>query len=269
MTTNKLIHAKQNIGRIYPGTIDIKSPDVCGAQNNVFFVHTKYGNFVVKFSYQDLARKNMVVSNLLAELDIPAPRIHIGHIDGQWYETYPLIPGQTLHQAIGNGLARNQISQVYNDIMVYFRNMDSIPARTLDNQACRHAHQVAQYNIRNTNGGGAAKIFSSLVRLLNVGKQQDMGVYHCDITPKNVLVTENGDFRAFLDLDSVALCNRNFAFSAMAAKYEQLGMQVQYLYDINDALSWRPVDRTRINTMLRLNQFGKYLLWHGKKLCGR
>ena len=269
MKTDIIKHVKPGICKIYSGVIDIECPPVCGAQNNVFFVRTEDGNFVVKFNYPELATKNMKVANLLAERDIPAPQIHVGRINGQWYETYPHIPGLTLHQAIQNGLSKHVIEQVYNDIMVHFSNMDTISVSSLDDQACKYAHQVAAYNIRNANGGVAAKIFSTIVRLLNRGNPGDIGIYHFDITPKNVLVTPDGRFLAFLDMDGVALCNRNFALGALASKYEMLGMQSHYLYEINDAMSRHSADRNRANKMVRLNQIGKNILWRLGKLRSR
>ncbi len=261
--------SKKYICKIYSGVTHIERPEVSGSQNNVFFVDTNDGRFVVKFNYQPLVMKNMVVSRLFEERGIPAPKIHVGNIDGQWYETYPMVQGQTLHQAIGKGMTRSCIKQAYNDILIYFSQMDGIPATALKDQQCRYVHQVAEYNIRNANGGAVAKIFTPLVRMLNAGREKDIGIYHFDITPKNVIVSERGEFQTFIDLDSVALCNRNFALGALAAKYQMLGMSTKYLYDINDALSDRHADRGRINAMLRLNNMGKCLLWHFAQLRGK
>lgn len=255
----------QEVYDIYDNTRYIEYPPICGTLKNVFVVHTLADRFVVKFNHTDLVAKNQKASQILFEHNIPAPLIRTGCIKDAHYETYRLIPGYTLHQAIIRGMSRMQIRQVYKDIVTYFCEMDAIPVDALNDVKCANAYQVAQYNIRDTNGGAKAHFFSQMVRMLNLGHSRNIGVYHFDISPKNVLVSDKGQFIAFLDLDGVALCNRNFAFGTMAARYKQLGLDPEYLYNINDSISTHKINRSQVNLILHTNNIMKKLLWHCRK----
>ncbi|MDE6570981.1 MAG: aminoglycoside phosphotransferase family protein [Alphaproteobacteria bacterium] len=268
MADNIHDYYKRCIYQIHSGIIRIRRPNITGAQNNVFFVETRDEQFVVKFNVEDLVTKNLGASQLYARHDIPVPELHIGHVRGQWYETYPCIPGTTLFEAIGHGMPASRIRRIYGRVIREFAKMDEISPRALARYRCKYAHQVTLYHVRNSNSATLATIADPIVRGLNMGHERNMGVYHLDITPKNIVV-DDFDNITFLDMDSVAICNRNFALGAVATKYQGLGLDVQELYDMCDKTLLTPINRGRISAMANINNFGKWLLWRTAQMKKR
>ena len=251
---------------IYHNVTHIEAPTIPGMQNNVLFVENADGRHVVKFTDNwQLVQKNRLASTVYADYGIPCPRLRVGEVDGVCYETYQIIPGITLFEAVGRGMAPERIRAVYSDVIKYFARMDNVPLNPVAKCAAAPAHQVALYNIRTANGALAAALVAPLVYVLNRGAAQDMGIYHFDITPKNIIVSPDGRFESFVDMDSVVLCNRNFALGGLAIKYRRLGFDLNELYDMCEAASGRAVNRTLVSAMAELNNVGKYILWRSAK----
>ncbi len=264
MITNNISKDKiRVIYKIFSGITNIESPVITGAQHNVFFVTNHDGQFVVKFNWRQLAEKNMAAQRLMLRHGVTVPDLHIGNIAGQWYEAYRVVPGITLHEAIGRGMNHDKINDVYADVLTQFARMDKVPTDSLRDMSCGRFHRVAKYNILSANGPVLAALFAPLVQLLNAGARSDMGVYHCDMTPKNIIVSDAGNFQALVDIDSIAVGHRDFALGALAIKYQRLGdeFSLDALYDMCDEISGRPVSRDRVNAMAKLNNMGKFLLW--------
>ena len=97
--------------------------------------------------------------------------------------------------------------------------------------------------------------------MANYGNPKDIAIFHSDITPKNTVVSTDGHLVGFLDLDSAAISNINYAFGTMAAKYQQLGFNISELYDYFEGISDTKLNRTRINALANINNIAKKMLW--------
>lgn len=260
MADNIQDYYKQCIYRIHSNIIDIRAPVIAGSQNTVFFVETPWEKFVVKFNDEELIRKNLGAARLFARNDIPVPELHIGSVRNQWYETYPILNGDTLYEKIGNGMPEHRIKRIYNQIINNFAKMDEISPRALAPYECKYVHQMAGHHIKNSNGKLLAAVFKPMVWALNAGRERNMGVFHSDITPKNIVVDDRDNI-TFLDMDSIVICNRNFALGALATKYQSLGLDITELFDLCDKKLSTPINRGRVAAMANINNLGKYLLW--------
>jgi len=263
MTKNVPEFYKKAIFHAFNGIIDIRYPSVCGAQNNLFFVKTNTGDYVAKISSYDIITKNCAVSRMFKAHNIPVPDIKIAQYGGKWIESYPLIPGKTLFERIRGGMSEKLVRLAYEDILTYFAAMERIPTTQFVTSAkSRQIHDMAYENIKNTNGRVMASVMRPLVYMLNSGRARNTGLYHVDITPKNVIVDEKGHMVSFLDLDGITLCNRHFAFAVLADKWTELGFNCKELFEQYEYISGRPLNRTRIMSMLNAIHFGKYLMYH-------
>ena len=75
------------------------------------------------------------------------------------------------------------------------------------------------------------------------------------------MVSNDGILVGFVDLDSVAIANLNYIFSAMAAKYQQMGFDISELCDYFEKISNKKLNRTRISTIANANSFAQKMLW--------
>lgn len=259
----KILRSFSAIRSVIPYAYSIAQPDVPGSLRSVFIVKSVDGSFVCKFNHRELAVKNAVAGNSLRIRGITAPNIGIYNYNNYWMEVYPMIPGKTLYEYIGDGLSDEQIKHVYKNIVDVFAKMDSIDVSVLRDTQYKYSYQVAKTNISDANNATFGSLFAGAVRLMNNGTAGDIGVYHCGITPKNVLLDDNGNFKALIDLDEVAIADKNYAFAMMAAKYQKMGYNITDLIDYYENQTGRALNHKKIRTITDITNMGKHILWRG------
>jgi hypothetical protein len=241
-------------------------PVVIGAQNNVLIAETPSGQKVFKFGAPGLVEKNAAVSQLYNIRKIPVPHVTAHKVGGVCFEKSDKVSGITLFEAIQNGMSREKIKQVYEDILVEFDKMSHILPAYLNKNLICNVHDIAMLNVSNTNNSVLGKLCMALVYIMNIGHKQDLAIFHSDITPKNIIVSDDYKFKYFIDLDNVCVCNKNYAFSIMAAKYKELGFDVNELMNKYHQISHNRLPANKINRRVTLAAFVKRLLWqHANK----
>lgn len=249
-----------------PDATNIMPPVVIGAQNNVLIAETPSGQKVFKFGAPGLVEKNAAVSQLYNIRGIPVPHVTAHKVGGVCFEKSDKVAGITLFEAIQNGMSREKIRQVYEDILVEFDKMSHIWPAHLNNNLTRNVHEITMLNVSNTNSPVLGKLCMAFVYIMNIGRKQDQAVFHSDITPKNIIVSPDGKFKCFIDLDSVCICNKNYAFGIMAAKYQELGFDVNELMNKYHQISHNRLPANKINRRVALATSVKRLLWqHANK----
>lgn len=251
-----------DIQSIIPFAHDIRKPNVRGSLGSVFIVDSIGGSFVCKFNHHDMAIKNSTVSHSFANKGIPTPNISAIKVKNHWVEIYPLIPGKTLYEHIHAGMPGSKVKDTYLSIVNYFAKMDSISPNILTDMRIKRTHQVARINISDTNNAIFGHLFSQAVKNMNNYDERHIGVYHCGLTPKNVILDDKGNLSGFVDMDEVAIADRNYAFGMMAAKYKQFGYNPMDLVSYYEEISGNVLNRKKIKTITDLTNFGKSLLWH-------
>ena len=259
---SQLFHIRENIIKsIYPNATDIQTPVISGAQDNVLMANLNGIDTVFKFSDAELSKKNVAVCKLYATRGIPVPDISANYANGVCFEQYTKIAGKTLFEAIKDGMPPEQIKQVYHEILIHFEKMSHISPTYI----CKHfkskVHEIAQINVSISNNKLLAKICILIVYLMNVGKKSDVGLYHSDITPKNVVVSDDGHLRGFIDVDNICICTKNHAFGMMAAKYDELGFDINELMTDYYKLSSEHLPVNNIASRVKVANIGKKLLW--------
>ena len=240
----------------------IKSPSVPGAGKNVYIAGDNNGDeFVFKLLPYSLAHKNVTVSKLVGNNIVQTPNNRLLGHNGYTFESYPIIPGNTMYEMIRAGkMTDTQIHATYRQLMAIQYQMSCLPTdriKTVPNIKC---HQIAAQNTATSNGKLSGTIIRAVVRTLN-GAPGGHGLYHFDLTPKNVIINQGHNIVAIIDMDSVGICDKNFAIAMMVAKYAQMGYQISELLDYYQDLSHQSLQRGRINRMVELTNMGKTLLW--------
>ena len=254
------------IRSVIPYAFDITQPKIPGSLRSVFVAHSADGDFICKFNHRNLAVKNAIVANAMSQCGIKVPNISVHNYKDKWFEVYPIIPGKTLYENIGAGMPRDQVESVYADIVRAFAKMDIISPNILADVKCKHSYQVAKINITDANNAVFAFVFSGAVRYMNQTSPENRGIYHCGITPKNIILDENGKFSGLVDMDEVAIADKNYAFGMMAAKYQQLGQNPENLINQYEMQTGRKLDRQKIKIISDMTNMGKAILWRTNHL---
>ena len=251
---------KNAIQALYPEAWEFSVPKNEGSQNNVIFAIVGNKRLVFKFGDKKLVKKNEAVSKLYRMRGIPVPQITARCKNGLHFEEYEKIQGISLFEAINRGtMSPEQIKQVYRDVIVCFEKMNNVHPTYVNSNLTSAVHEVEKINIANVNGKLAGSIFKCLIYLLNVG--HDKALYHSGITPKNIIVDKDGKFESFIDVDSVNVCSKEYAFQMMATKYHELGFDISdlvvfYRNTTHDLLKEKSIQRK-----IKLLASGKKLLW--------
>lgn len=154
------------IRSIRPDAYNIVTPKVLGGVNTVFISDTANGKFVFRFSSEEAAKRNEVVSSILIDHEIPVPSITAHHFKDIYFEVYP---------------------------------------------------------------------------------------YQLDIYSKNVLVDDNDNFSAILDLDSIAPNYETSALTRMAHDSKELGYKFNRVYKIYAGLHENQLTKFRINCQMMVH----------------
>lgn len=254
MNDTKFQMYKDAVLAIYPNANGFCTPTNPGTQNNVLYANVDGRETVFKFSSKALVEKNEAISKLYTMRKIPVPQIVARSKNGLYFEEYPKIQGTPLSEA---NLSKKQIKRVYRDILHYFERMTRVHPAYLNSNFLSAIHDIAKINAANTQGNTVANLFKVFIYFLNLGGQKS--IYHSDIIPKNIIVDKNGNFASFIDMDSVTVCSKEYAFAMMGTKYQEMGFDLSELVD-----KYKTVynDSINKNTVLR----HAHLLSGGKKI---
>lgn len=251
---------KNAIQALYPDAWNFSVPKNEGSQNSVVYAIVGDKNMVFKFGDKKLVKKNEAVSKLYRMRGIPVPQITARCKNGLHFEEYEKIHGISLFEAINRGtMSPEQIKQVYRDVIVCFEKMNNVHPTYVNSNLTSAVHEVEKINIANVNGKLVGNIFKYLIYLLNIGR--DKALYHSGITPKNIIVDKNGKFSSFIDIDSVNVCSKEYAFQMMATKYQELGFDISDLITYYRNTTHDLLQEKSIQRKMNLLASGKKLLW--------
>ena len=247
--------------------VEIRMPEIRGSLDNVLIAETDKEQFIFKFGNDETVRKNAKISRIYRNVyKIPVPTITAHADNGLFFEKYPLMQGQTLHQAINKQqITPNQIQQIYREILVEFAKMTHVHPIQLNSNPQFKFHNFAREHTARANNETLANIFMLFAYVANMGKSNDTAIIHSDLSPKNTIITDDGHLAGFVDLDSAVICNKNYAFCAMASWYKNLGFDIKELMDYYEEMTGDKLSRSRIQGMVGLNNFGKKMLWQHKQ----
>lgn len=242
---------------------NLRIPAVRGSLNSVIIAKSGSDNseFVYKHNHPKMAVKNAIVAQMLNARGITAPKITVCTYGTHCFEKYPIISGKTLYEHINSGMPNNKIRTVYHELVKTLAKMSGINFHPLVNMQYTYTYQVARANVSDVNNQLMGTLYSGAVRLMNTGNISNRGLYHCGITPKNVIIDDDWHIAGLVDMDEVAISDQHYAFAMMAAKYQQMGFNISELMDLYEQTTARKLNRARINAMCNITNMGKHVMW--------
>lgn len=258
---NKFEFYEAAIRQTVPNVCRLSLPNIRGNKDNVLFAQTTYGaHYTFKFSGFDSAIRNSRISHTLIDAEIPVPDIQAFQFDGQWFEGYPTLRGNTLYECVGRGATKTELESIYHQAVSYLGKMSQIDFSNIDFGNLKYAHQTARNDTTATNGAVLGNLTAMFVRLMNIGASANQGLYHHGMTPKNILVSPQGIITGLLDIDEVGVCNKNYAFGVLAAKASLIGMDVHALRDKYERMTGQKLNRHQISAIVAIQNMGRNIL---------
>lgn len=249
------------IRQVLPFAYKAERPSIPGNSHNTLFVYDGDDTYVFKFNHFDMVSKNVRYSKLLAQAGVSVPDISMHTYKGSWMEVYKIIPGRTLYECVHKGMDNRAVKSVYNDAVDDFIKMSDINLNLVPESSFKYIHQVARQNVSDTSGKIAAKFLSNGVRIMNKQSgENSMGLYHCGITPKNIIVSPDGKYAGLVDMDEVAISNKNYAFGVMIEQYKRMGLDSYELIRLYEDKTLTTLDHKHLEFMGKVNDAGRWIM---------
>lgn len=211
----------------------VDEPVIRGTNSRIFIVDTSdMGKIVFRFNPRHVAHRNHDISKVLRKHDVPVPVVDLHLYQGQYFETYPYLPGPTFQECLDKGMSRSEIHDVYAMMAYQIKNISDIPLHNFKNIENKNCSSVAQSNIVNkTDCWTLGQCIKYGTKLLNVGPQT---ICHCDFTPCNVVLSGDKDTLSILDLNAVSCANINFALAITGLSLKHNKLDRREFYSICD-----------------------------------
>ena len=233
---------------IYGTTVGVKRigmPTIHGTNHLVFIVETVDGaKSVFRFCPQVVAHRNQEISRVLTANNISVPRVKVYDSNGCWFEKYEFIPGSTLQERLTPGVSKRELLPIYESMANHIKKMAEIPVCKFNDVTNKYCSDVAQSNIIKKTGSrplGALVKYGTM--LLNSGSQH---ICHCDFGPHNIVMNDNNQVSAVLDLDAFSIANVNFSIAIAGLALQRNRLDVSDFYNVCRDFMPRMVCRSRI-----------------------
>lgn len=224
----------------------VDRPFIAGTNSQVLIVETLDGNKTVfRFNDRCVAHRNHDVSQVLANHDVNVPQIKLHLYGGQYFETYPYIAGLTLQEYLDMGLTHQQIQDNFASIALQMKKIADIPVQNFQNIENKCCASVAQSNIiTKTRSRILGQFVKYGTQILNHGPQS---VCHCDLTPRNIVLDDNMNLSAILDLNAVSIANINFSIAITGLSLENNNLNRHDFYRICNDIMPNRIHRKQID----------------------
>ena len=213
-----------HITKIYPNAINVLKLPIDGLVHDIYIVQNNNGKkFVCRFSTPDIAYHNEVISKLLSVHGINVPNVSLYKTGAEYCETYPFISGKTLHERLIDGIPEKQKDKIYQQLFDISNRISQIPYT----------------NHTKHKDGFSQQVKTNIAKRINHGS---VLLCHNDLQAKNVILDENDNVFALVDLDSVYPEHNAFSLIQMMQNAHNYG------YNIN---KMRPMyQNTKLNQSL-------------------
>ena len=218
-------------------------------ENSSLFKVKQFGKtFIYKVSDSNTSFRNlMLAQSVLAHgVLVPDSKIFIG--GGTYFEKYEIIPGTPLSVAIlNNQVSNTDIENILHDTIAADKEISKIQINdhAFSSQLILHARR----KYHNTKDFG--KILAMLHHIINK-KQTTYGqvaLHHADLNPSNILLDEHGNFKALLDLDSLALCDEYTALSQILLLWPNISLDL--IVETYESISGKKLNKHHLQNLMR------------------
>ena len=179
--------------------------------------------FIYKISDSNTSFRNLMLAQILLEKDIAVPDSKVFISGGKYFERYEILQGRPLSNAImDNSLTKDEIEKVLYDMIAcdYKISKIDVSKQNFANQLILSARR------KNHHTKDFGKFIAKVLYVLNKAQEKHgrIALHHADLNPSNVLLDDNGNFKALLDLDSLALCNEYTMLSQILFLWPNLSL---------------------------------------------
>lgn len=226
------------IKQLYPLATSVVKPITVGLMHDIYITESQNQKFVCRFSDKIVAQHNLEISKLLNQYGIPAPKVSIHNCGDCWCETYPFIPGKTLHERILEGLSDEKLDAVYHQMFDISYKISEIPYK----------------NIKPIPMPFVSKFLRKSISCLNLSQKK---LCHTDLHAKNIILDEQDNVRAILDLDAFYTESMTVAYFVMLKDSQTYGYDLNRLNEILNKLNIRNIGThiNIINTATKMYHF--------------
>ena len=177
----------QIIKQICGYDVSVKNPIFLGEMHPVFLAKTQDSKTVFRFSSKSCALRNAEVSKVLTRHGFNVPAIEIKKFGSQYCEIYPLIEGLTLAERATQGISKEKLDRIYKQIIEISYGLAAIPLNEIK----------SPYN---TNIIWQEKVANLCYNIINFSPRK---ICHTDLHDKNILLDNQDNICAILDLDAI------------------------------------------------------------------
>lgn len=238
------------IRNVFPDATDIRLPDVCGCVSPVFFCNASNKALVCKFNNPNILMRNALVSQVLNNHDIPAPRTAVHNHGTAWFESYDYCADRTLFEHVNANMSYADTIAAFENMLRLEHKMSMIDVHEFNPARYRYFYEVDRSNHRMVYHSSLALFYSSIVYLL--GQYGKKRLYHNDMHSKNVLINGRSDISRVLDLDAVALGNETYCLTMLLRHYEGPESDYTHLLNFYEELTGHTTNRRTILNTLKL-----------------
>lgn len=227
---------------------DIRQPDISGKNAKIFFADVLKDTYVYRFTDVYFIRRNNKISQLLALCDVPAPRTTVHCYMKTWFEKYKYCPAPTLQERINKGMSPDEILDVYKDAMRIQYQISKIDLSELSDVPNMYYHMIYTKRIHEHLPPIVSHVSAAIIYALS--RSGKTYLFHNDLNPGNILVSNDNRVSCLLDLDGINITNTPFSLIRTMQSYPDL--KYNELLNFYEELTRQKIHKTRVLTMLKL-----------------
>lgn len=228
------------------GAADIRQPQIAGKNARIFFADVGRDTYVYRFTNEYFIRRNHKISHLLALCDVPAPRTTIQCYMKTLFEKYKYRPGTTLRERITTGISDDDIINVYKDVLRAQYQISKIDMNELSDVPNKYYYNI--YLKRTLTELPPIVSHASIATIFALSRSGKLHLFHNDLNPGNILVSDDNRASYLLDLDGINVSNTPFSMIRLIQSCPV--SQYRELLDFYEELTKQKLPKVQILAML-------------------
>lgn len=221
--------------------------------NSALFSVEQFGQqYIYKISDPETSFRNLMLAQLLIKNGVSVPDSKTFVNNGVYFETYKLIPGNTLSVALQElqDIPQSTLESILYNTLEYDKKISEtkIPNKTMMEQLLLYTRREKH----NTHDFG--KILAKIHYIINKRNSTygNVALHHADLNPSNILLYPNLELKAILDLDGIALCDEYTMLSQILLYWPNVSLPK--VVEIYKSVFDRDINQRHLKNIVRFNK---------------